>query len=318
MSPLSASFVGKLPLSAEFVRHTRGAPELDELDVWLQEGLDRARIDRGPGWEASYDAASASRFLYFSRRTRTSFAGVLVSSRDRAGRRYPFVLGSRVVEEPAGAAFERLPISLARFLTEALMLAGSGWVGAGLQEYRERLGRGSWTVRDEEARRIFADYLRSRPASALWAVEPLDADETARTRFLHRLWRHSVDPGRRGAVLQVPVGEGNAGVAFWLAVLRSWSPAGFPPTLAVWGEPDGAGRTRLRVVQRRLSAADFAPVFWSEDAGETRPERAAPETPHQIARGERLFAAASAWPDSMQSLLDELSGVANGGNDAHQ
>ena len=47
-----------------------------------------------------------------------SFAGVLCSSRDRVGRRYPFVLGSRVPAESTEGEFERLPISLAEFLAE--------------------------------------------------------------------------------------------------------------------------------------------------------------------------------------------------------
>jgi type VI secretion system protein ImpM len=126
------SYFGKLPAHADFVRGGDAAPS--ELDAWLREALAVAERRLGHRFVTCYDGAPPLRFL-FPLPAGGYLAGLAVRSRDRSGRRFPFVVSLR--SEPAAdpgdlaiqmESFQRRAEEAVRSDSfDAAQLAGEGW-----------------------------------------------------------------------------------------------------------------------------------------------------------------------------------------------
>lgn len=83
---------GKHPAHGDFV--SRGVPDevRQRMQDWLDGGLATIRDGVGDRWEATFDVAPAMRFWIGSAVLPGCWAGVMVPSHDRVGRRYPLVL----------------------------------------------------------------------------------------------------------------------------------------------------------------------------------------------------------------------------------
>lgn len=94
-SPSAACF-GKLPSHGDFVRHRAGGAGVQALDAWLQRGVLHAQQRLGRGLDAAFDAAGPTCFLIDPPAGAHVLAGALQPSRDRVGRRYPFLVAVEV------------------------------------------------------------------------------------------------------------------------------------------------------------------------------------------------------------------------------
>lgn len=309
MTAVPACFYGKLPIHAEFIRYNRGVPELEQLDRWFQEGMHRARRRFGRTFEARVDAVRPSRLLYSSPETGGLLAGVCGFSSDRAGRRYPFVIGTRAHERPTGRAFDCLPLSLDQFMYEAERLAARDWSGVPLEGFREQLSGVAWQRQDRHSVVEFTRYLESELLDHLG--KPTSAGEV-RLRTLEGIRRclRPPYPSRRVIRLQCETAPGS--VAFWISVVRALAPRAVPPTLIMWNSGETAGRFVLRLVMGRLSTEHFGPVFWpgleSEFARDLPGEGPVSSRPNGFSQS-AFGGAAMPASGAMSAILDAIAGV---------
>lgn len=116
--PLTGLY-GKVPAHGDFVR--RGLPSsfVGPWDAWLQSGIEAARERLGDRWAAAWDTAPPWRFaLPAGACGPDAVAGVLLTSEDMVGRRFPITLAAVLPtggDLPAAAWFATL---------EAAALAG--------------------------------------------------------------------------------------------------------------------------------------------------------------------------------------------------
>jgi type VI secretion system protein ImpM len=86
---------GKLPAHGDFVR--RGLPRsfIGPWDDWLSAGIEASRHDLGPAWDEAWESAPAWRFRLAPGACGPDAAvGVVVTSADTVGRRFPLTLAA--------------------------------------------------------------------------------------------------------------------------------------------------------------------------------------------------------------------------------
>ncbi|UFN47769.1 type VI secretion system-associated protein TagF [Roseomonas sp. OT10] len=107
MTPAATGLYGKMPAHGDFVRRGLPAGFVAPWDAWLQSGMAAARAALGEGWEAAWDAAPRWRFaLPAGACGPGAVAGLLATSRDSVGRRFPLTLAAlRPDERPPGPAW---------------------------------------------------------------------------------------------------------------------------------------------------------------------------------------------------------------------
>ncbi len=111
---------GKLPCRGDFVSRGLAAEAAAAWDSWFAQGLEAAHAALAEGFDKAHDTAPAWRFLCGpSALGRTWRAGAFAASKDRAGRRFFFMLALDDLASPWAAAFglaaaERIVDSLYR------------------------------------------------------------------------------------------------------------------------------------------------------------------------------------------------------------
>lgn len=86
---------GKLPAHGDFVRRVLPRSFVTPWDAWLSEGIASAREQLGEEWETAWDAAPAWRFRLAPGACGPDAAfGVVVTSVDMVGRRFPLTLAA--------------------------------------------------------------------------------------------------------------------------------------------------------------------------------------------------------------------------------
>jgi len=123
MGPETGLF-GKLPAHGDFVR--RGLPRsfTAPWDDWLSAGIEAARAGLGDGFEAAWEAAPVWRFRLSPGACGPAAAvGVIGTSRDMVGRRFPLTLAAILpgaALPPPDAWYEALEGALGRACREEL------------------------------------------------------------------------------------------------------------------------------------------------------------------------------------------------------
>ncbi|MFG6447139.1 type VI secretion system-associated protein TagF [Roseateles sp. BYS180W] len=103
-------YFGKLPSRGDFVRSSRGQGLLNILDRWLSGGIEA--MARDPRWKEVYDQSHPMHFAFLGPRNSYGWAGHLLASHDASGRRFPFIVGSRVESSQPSAALAYAPLVL--------------------------------------------------------------------------------------------------------------------------------------------------------------------------------------------------------------
>ncbi|HXX93866.1 MAG TPA: type VI secretion system-associated protein TagF [Planctomycetota bacterium] len=256
---------GKLPIHGDFIRHKVPGPELDLLDEWLQSGIVVSRQALGEAWDASFDASPPRSFL-FQPKTGQGLAGVVMASRDKPGRRYPFMVFTPVDLRSLGREEHLLPLALAPFLRLAEEAAVSGWKGADLKAFLAKVDQLP-TSADLDAGRKGAQEFASRGAKELW--ERLFGSAQDSRKYL--LYRNLVETLQTSSVpryvLRFPRVGGEAEVAFWLDLARRVGRRSGLPTLTFWRNSPGEAGGGMPVVYDSLKANYFLPLWWPERPG---------------------------------------------------
>jgi len=260
---------GKLPWAGDFLQEGH-PPGKEVLLDWLERGI-AVGANRGNGWRQEFEEGVQKGFL-FPASSDTLLAGVLASSSDTVGRRFPFVVYTAFDSESITLAPHAVPLLLGPFLH------GAGEQVLRLQHEQSELsaaiaqldvpnfgalsahqdGYTAWTQGEKIASAgaaIFgADWLDSF-AYALYmtweAIRPFRGQESPPTPLSVRY----------------PLGAGLAGAAtFWLQVVRLC--AGWKKTtpLCIWSfEPE---RPWLTVQLGAVSPQTFADVWQRTPASE--------------------------------------------------
>jgi type VI secretion system protein ImpM len=129
---------GKLPMSADFVRHNAGGREVLAFDQWLQQGIYHARTELRAEWESSYQRAPAYRFVFFPENSENLLLGVLHPSQDRSERHYPFIVCLQIDRRLPTNRLPLIPMLFASFLDGATRLVEDAKQNMSLQQIAER------------------------------------------------------------------------------------------------------------------------------------------------------------------------------------
>jgi len=154
-----AGCLGKLPAFADFVRYNATARETLALDEWLHHGLYHAQQLLRTEWDTSFENSPAYSFIFWPENSDRFLVGHMLPSRDRSGRRYPFVVSLLVDRLRYGEKNVYLaPAAFASFLENAREFVSLAMDGLDAREIAERTQALSLPVEcansDEEYRRF--------------------------------------------------------------------------------------------------------------------------------------------------------------------
>lgn len=85
-------YFGKLPPYPDFIKFNAGGAEIRELDLWLQEGLLKAKDVLKDGWKTAYRNSPRYNFLYSSPETQNIVLGLMLPGNDKSDREFPFLV----------------------------------------------------------------------------------------------------------------------------------------------------------------------------------------------------------------------------------
>jgi type VI secretion system ImpM family protein len=98
---------GKLPKFADFVKFNSGNSELLFFDKWIQNGLQYSRTKLGPKFDSDFLSADSVQFIFPIPNSPNNLIGTFISSNDKSGRKYPFIISS-----PINAALDSVNVNL--------------------------------------------------------------------------------------------------------------------------------------------------------------------------------------------------------------
>lgn len=136
MTGSSATYFGKTPWHADFVRG-RGHEKLTSLlDDWVTRAMDA--LSQMPDWKATYDETHTLHFAFVSPASMLSLIGTLHPSRDASGRRFPFLTASTIPRHDL-RLFRCAPSALADSYGALSTLLDSAVAGMDLEQLHNAL-----------------------------------------------------------------------------------------------------------------------------------------------------------------------------------
>lgn len=261
MEPVASScYFGKLPFHGDFLRSQPSPPEIQELDTWFSEGIYRCRELNGQSWDTQFDGIGLHRFLYFSPNTRALLAGIFLPSRDRVGRRYPFVVATRNSGLSSIEEYAVLPVLLADFFAAAADLVDDDWDGVDLATFQQRADSMEWQADSADARRGLGAFLWARSTDDFW-IDSVGVSDPVRQAVVLRDIKEALQPPYPPRyALRLPSAGLPGEISFWLSLFGAWSPRGNVPTFVSWNGSESSPGV-LSVVLDALSARYFEAVF---------------------------------------------------------
>ena len=176
-------YFGKLPAFPDFVRQNAGGPLARALDTWIHEGVAHMNVQGGETWKSRFDAAAPKNFLFHVDDPSKFLVGILVPSRDKSGRRYPFSVFANVTPGKNGQQVHLMAEAHAVFLKAARRVFGD--VNSAAEELRSGKVSALATALPQnlfECDRQYARFLELKKMSEFWA-ETL-GDHAGQTRYL--------------------------------------------------------------------------------------------------------------------------------------
>jgi type VI secretion system ImpM family protein len=173
-------YYGKLPAFGDFVRYNAAGPEFRAFDTWLQEGIYMSRKRLPPMNDPPVDNRQVYYFCMYFTDSPNYITGLLKPSRDKVGRKYPFIV-AHIAHESTIRPDSRpvLPVMYRSFYREADAFAeraasetASGALAEGLHHLE------SYTSFDGEALEEYNSYLRTTTINnfftSLWGNDSSD------------------------------------------------------------------------------------------------------------------------------------------------
>ena len=217
----------------------------------------------GGAWDSSFDGAPGQRFLYQAAGGRV-VAGVIVSSVDKPGRRYPFLVFTILDPKTMGAQITALPAVLSSFLARAEEEARTGWQGLDLKSFLVRIDSLALPSDFEEAKQSIITFVAGQTNQALWNGL-FGSEKDPRKYMLDPQSRRNAE-GWDGAAVRpaFPRVSGDAEISFWLELCRKVARRPSLPTLSMWGPGRETAEAGLTFVLDDLKVSYFAPFWWPE------------------------------------------------------
>jgi type VI secretion system protein ImpM len=260
---LTSGCYGKVPIHGDFIRHNVTGTEIDQLDQWLQAGILSSRTTLGTAWDGSFDASRPQRFLYKPAGGRI-VAGVIAASKDKPGRRFPFLVFTVFDAKSSPGDATILPAALTPFFDQAEEAILNGWQGKDLKTYLAHLDALALPQDLEEGRRAIHSFVADGTSELLWSGLFERPDDFRKYLLIHNL----VETIRPGSVpkyvLRIPRVTQAPAVAFWLELCRKLGKREQIPTLTLWGAGRGEDLGGLTIVLDDLQAKYFLPLWWPE------------------------------------------------------
>ena len=170
MEPVSLGCYGKLPLSPEFIRYNANSLEVQALDQWFQEGLHQAKSRIGSNWSTEYLKSGPWNFLFAPEGGSHFLIGVLMPSKDQAGREFPLFMFLRLPAAPFRGRTWLAPLGADVFLRHANQQIHQEWKGLELSQFRNSLD--AWTIPSldeiQSAGQVYEEYLRTQTMERFW------------------------------------------------------------------------------------------------------------------------------------------------------
>ena len=305
-APPGASYFGKLPSRGDFIRANAGGRAMREFDAWIQRGVREASQQFGSGLAAAFEASGPTCFFVEVPNAPHALAGALRPSRDRTGRRYPFLVAVEIEKQTLdGRRIPSWPDRYATFYHDAAALVDDAVEGrlapeqldSALQALRATYDRTPFPV-DYEFR------LRQAPADDLWSRTWGDAEDGRKYVLLKNLTEAVPQNGHGRAVklpplLRFPLPRPADGidVSFWLETV--WQLLGAPPHASAfyWSlSADGKG-------ELLVAPSPSPPNVFVHLLGAEHPRPRVPRL--DDASGQPAALAALALPARYGTLLEE-------------
>lgn len=221
-------YFGKLPSRDDFVRSTAGAAVIQPLDRWITVSLEQLLV--APDWKQQFDNMVPIEFAFVGSRSSTVLAGRMVGSRDRAGRRYPFLVAGSLRSETPLRLLGVLPLVLSQAWSEIDELVGIAVAAAEIDTALTRIDQTRLRVDTDLAPLMgrFVDCLESATLGNLQIIlrgagNPIDLRKTvvALGLLLTPLLSQPAGGATKSLALPLP-GSNSASLhvaAFWLCLL---------------------------------------------------------------------------------------------------
>ena len=87
---------GKLPNFADFVKFNSGNNEIFVFDKWLQSGIQFSKTKFSMKFDAAYSSADIVQFVFPIQNNTNTLLGSFISSNDKSGRKYPFIISTPI------------------------------------------------------------------------------------------------------------------------------------------------------------------------------------------------------------------------------
>jgi len=111
---------GKLPNFGDFVRYNASGPETLVMDQWIRQGLYFARVQLDQDWNSAYQDSSEFYFIFPPDYSDSFLIGLLKSSNDQSGRKFPFIVSIKVEKKQHNESFYILtPVIFTEFFQNA-------------------------------------------------------------------------------------------------------------------------------------------------------------------------------------------------------
>lgn len=261
---LTPGCYGKVPIHGDFIRHNVTGTEIDQLDQWLQAGILSSRQVLGGSWDASFDASMPQRFLYRSGAGGRTIAGVIAASKDKPGRRFPFLVYTPVDPKMAPGDATVLPSALDPFFDAAEAAILTGWQGKDLKSYLSQVDALILPSDLEAGRKAILHLVAEGTNQTLWSA--LFGSPADFRKYL--LINNLVETIRPGSIpkyaLRIPRVSTGPEVSFWLELCRKLGRRDQLPTLSLWGPGRGDEPGGLTLVLDELQSKYFLPLWWPE------------------------------------------------------
>ena len=256
MSAWRAECFGKLPLHGDFIRH-QASPELLELDRWIQEGVGtaRARAD----WSSTWPATPPLRFVRHAPKARL-LVGVMIPSRDSAGRDYPFVVASALDARELARQPELAPLACEPMFAALEELLARSWDQGSYRDVQAALDRTGGQLDLRAAERALAQALGETSLERL-LEEELGAWDERRFLLLGNAASLLGPRSRPRFTLQLPAGKEPLRTAVWMSLVTALRGGAerFPP-LCTWSTSGPGAEAGLRLLLTDLAGEHFLPL----------------------------------------------------------
>ena len=267
----TVSCFGKMPTHGDFVRYNADGDVVRALDGWIQQGM-YALKTRGDGsLQEAYDRLGSTRFFFRPRNSEAAVAGVIQSSQDRVGRRFPLVIACELDDVHARSPLQAaLPATLNPFLEGAAEIArqaASGTIAyADLDSNLERLPPPDAGAGGTDGYEAYVDETRWGDfAERTWGY----FDDVRKYHLFRNLLDLREGVAARGSApagiaLRFPMSDGgwSGGLepSFWIDLMGRLLEPAIPLSAAFWRAGGGDAAPHLTVFPAPPAAHAFLDV----------------------------------------------------------